>query len=329
MNYLLKNPLVAGEIELKGRDKLKLGQQMKVTKKGHLFTLESINAGNQPAHLKDVERSEIHEFSAQSRSRLIREVSSYGALSPVFVTLTYGKDYPDPQTTKLHLKAFWRRIAKKHPDYWAVWKLEYQKRGAPHYHLLVYCIKGKPRIDKDFLKKSWWQATGIPNLRTEIKKLRSHRGGIWYATKYLAKTEVYQPVPTKASEGAGEGALSDPPGPGRFWGIMSRKNCPDNKTEFMLSPTQYKYLVSQALHGLAEFLVKQDIVKEYNIKMREVGELMTEDMITEKAKMLVRKSRVPVHLLSDEMGLISRLSSLADMADEYGVDFMDDYFSDL
>jgi hypothetical protein len=248
----------------------------------------------------------------------------------VFVTLTYGKDYPDPKATKAHLKAWWRRISKKHPDYWAVWKLEFQKRGAPHYHLLVYSIKGQPRICKDFLKESWWKATGTPNLRTEIKKLRSHRGGVWYATKYLAKTEVYQPAsPPKNTEGTEQGALSDVPGPGRFWGIMSKKNCPDNKTEFMLSPTQYKYVLSQALHGLAEFLVKQDLVKKYNLKMKDVGDLMNEDMISEKAKELVRKSRVPVHLLSDEVGLISRLSELADMSEKFGVNFIDDYFSDL
>jgi hypothetical protein len=97
----------------------------------------------------------------------------------------------------------------------------------------------------------------------------------------------------------------------------------------MLSPTQYKYVLSQALHGLAEFLVKQDLVKKYNLKMKDVGDLMNEDMISEKAKELVRKSRVPVHLLSDEVGLISRLSELADMSEKFGVNFIDDYFSDL
>jgi len=220
------------DLVLKGRDKLKLGRKLKVTKNGHLFELESINAGKQPSHLEGVERSEIHEFSSQSRARLIREVSSYGSMVPIFVTLTYGAEYPEPLETKKHLKAWWRRISSAHPDYFAVWKLEFQKRGAPHYHLLVYSKKGRPRICKDFLKESWWQATKTKNLRTEVKRLRSHRGGVWYATKYLAKTEVYKP-PVDPSETGN--ARQSVPGPGRFWGIMSRKNKPDNVSHYMLS----------------------------------------------------------------------------------------------
>lgn len=329
MNYILKSPLVKDDLVLTGRDKLKLGQKMKVVKEGNVYKLESINTGGRPDHLLDVERSSIQQFSSASRSRLIREIASYGSLVPVFVTLTYGKEYPSAKETKAHLKAWWRRITKKHPDYFAVWKLEFQKRGAPHYHLLVYSVESRPRIDKDFLKRSWWKATGVDNLRTEIKRLRSHRGGIWYATKYLAKTEVYKPCPTDNDAGPSSSDSVADEGPGRFWGIMSRKNKPKNKTEFMLSPTEYKYLLSEALNGLARFLVKQDLAKINDLKLHEVDDFVTEDLVSDKAQELVRKSRVPVHLLSDEIGLISRVEELARITDETGYEFMTDYFKDL
>lgn len=328
--YILNSLVVPDKIELSGREKLKLNMKMKITHEGNLYTLESINSGGRPEHLNDVQRSDIQQFTAQSRARLIRTIASFGALVPVFVTLTYGADYPTPKETKEHLRLWWRRIKAKHPHLFAVWKLEFQKRGAPHYHLLVYSQGKRPRIDKDFLKVSWWKATGREGLRTEIKKLRSHRGGVWYASKYLAKTEVYQPADQHNTSGQSEDALSSSDGPGRFWGILSRANVPQNKVEYMLSPTEYKMILSQALYSRAEFMLKHELAEKYDVKVSKLPfDLITSEMITEKAREIVKKSKVPVHLLSDEIGLISRISELSSMSDIHCINFIDDYFTDL
>ena len=67
-----------------------------------------------------------------------------------FLSLTYPgrrgwRDwYLDPHLCKGHLRAFWRRIIRRHPGTWAIWALELQDRDhlpdlppAWHFHLLV------------------------------------------------------------------------------------------------------------------------------------------------------------------------------------------------
>jgi len=39
------------------------------------------------------------------------------------------------------LKIFLQRFKRAYPDASAIWKLEPQKRGAPHYHMLVWGVE--------------------------------------------------------------------------------------------------------------------------------------------------------------------------------------------
>jgi hypothetical protein len=84
------------------------------------------------------ERSEIYQFSANSRRRL-----RFVALNawPVLVSqycLTYHNNYPtDGIILKSHFHRFRASIRKVLciKDY--LWILEFQKRGAPHFHLFL------------------------------------------------------------------------------------------------------------------------------------------------------------------------------------------------
>src|SRR5690606_1419342 len=54
------------------------------------------------------------------------------------VTLTYPRHWPtDPRSWKKHLDAWRKRMQRAWGRLPAVWKLEPQRRGAPHFHLLV------------------------------------------------------------------------------------------------------------------------------------------------------------------------------------------------
>jgi hypothetical protein len=94
-------------------------------------------------------RGRVGEWSRKSRARMTRRFATldHAPMLPTadrvsaMVTLTYPGDYlrycPTGADSKRHLEAFrswWERRMGPAP---ALWKLERQRRGAPHYHLLL------------------------------------------------------------------------------------------------------------------------------------------------------------------------------------------------
>jgi hypothetical protein len=101
---------------------------------------------------------EITGWSRKSRANMVRALCeldyepmlSDPARVPAMVTLTYPTDWlavaPNGKTAKRHLHAFRRRYEKAWGEpLVAVWKMEFQKRGAPHYHLLMVPPHGLSR----------------------------------------------------------------------------------------------------------------------------------------------------------------------------------------
>ncbi|MBV1952785.1 hypothetical protein KUG12_00070 [Streptomyces sp. BV333] len=91
---------------------------------------------------------EITEWSRKSRANMIKTLASldwtpmYAEFAlPAMTTLTYPGDWlavaPDGKTAKRHLEAFLKRFQRAWGAEWlGVWKFEFQRRGAPHFHLL-------------------------------------------------------------------------------------------------------------------------------------------------------------------------------------------------
>jgi hypothetical protein len=83
-------------------------------------------------------RSEISEFSKKSRQRLrlsLAKVNQSRCGRPIFSGLTYPADFSlDEQTFKRHLKVFSQRFLRAFPSAGFHWKLEFQARGAAHFH---------------------------------------------------------------------------------------------------------------------------------------------------------------------------------------------------
>lgn len=103
--------------------------------------------GRKPTHIKNGGgvRGEVKGFSKAARRRLIRKIGSIDRNAvpqmPIFLTLTYPRDWPsDPKQWKKHLDTWVKRLKRKHSKVCAIWKLEPQKRGAPHYHLIVFNV---------------------------------------------------------------------------------------------------------------------------------------------------------------------------------------------
>ena len=112
-------------------------------------------------------RSEISEFSEKSRQRLrlsLAKVDQSKCGRPIFGTLTYPADFPlDQETFKRHLKVFSQRFLREFPAAGFHWKLEFQTRGAAHFHPIFWNLGS----DREFLGKfriwlacNWYEVVG-------------------------------------------------------------------------------------------------------------------------------------------------------------------------
>jgi hypothetical protein len=176
-----------------------------------------------------VKRGQIREFSRKSRKRLGDLAADLGELydSRHMVTLTYPGDWatvaPDGTSVKLHLEAFKKRLARYFGDLgvgrWsALWFLEFQKRGAPHFHLLTWGndLRFVPlQPFQEWIKQAWAEVVGHPNAHQfELHRRRGagvermRTGHFGYALKYATKMEQKR-VPDSFSN------------VGRFWGIWN------------------------------------------------------------------------------------------------------------
>ncbi|MEU7776239.1 hypothetical protein AB0C44_33415 [Micromonospora taraxaci] len=86
---------------------------------------------------------------------------------PAMVTLTYPGDWltvaPNGKAAKRHLQALRKRYVKAwDQDITAVWKLEFQRRGAPHFHLLMVPPHGVSGTPGARARASAWVGAGLP-----------------------------------------------------------------------------------------------------------------------------------------------------------------------
>lgn len=175
-------------------------------------------------------RGSVAEFTPASRRRLLQLLNSLDRREVEsghvrFVTLTYPASFPDPRTCKHHFELVVKRFQRAWGARSIVWKVEPQRRGAPHLHLLVFM--GSQQTLPDEL--AWWAAEwhtlaggGDPNHlawhrgelghgnRPCVEVVRDWNGVIAYAGKYLGK--VVSAVDWDA--------------PGRFWGVRGRARLP-------------------------------------------------------------------------------------------------------
>jgi hypothetical protein len=119
---------------------------------------------------------------------------------------------------KNHLERFYKRMVRKFPRSSFIWKLEPQKRGAPHFHLFVWGVGYIPLLR--WVSLAWYSVVGSGDEKhlyagTSVEEIRSWRGVTSYASKYLGKL-----FDSPMMEQLG---WSDP---GRFWGVKGRENLP-------------------------------------------------------------------------------------------------------
>ncbi len=194
-------------------------------------------------------RRKIQEFTHESRHRLLVLVNSINRslVRPErlwFVTLTYPSTWPaDPKIWKKHLQTLQKRLRRAFGPMAVIWKLEPQRRGAPHFHLLILVPPsfvdglaivvrrhrakrivtewrgGQLSQFRSWLSQSWFEVVGSgdeKHLRagTNCEPLEAWRKVISYASKYLGKSCAFE-----TSGGSTQTV-------GRFWGVWLREDLP-------------------------------------------------------------------------------------------------------
>ena len=273
-----------------------------ITRTGHLYDVQSVNyTGYQPDQLEEVKRNAIQDFSRGSRRRLIKQIRAYGAIVPIFVTLGYNDPLPTCKEAKKHLHRFLKQLLRANPTYWVVWRLEFQKAGRVHFHLLIYNQDKKPFVPKEWIQKHWSQCADRKCLYPRVEALRSHRGGLYYCAKYLAKDndigwKNYKDLYPQES-------------PGRFWGIWGRSNFKETSVVETLSVEDFKYFLLTLLEEKAGRSLTRDLIKQgWEYSKIEAFQSLDEwqALVKEKAKQIFKKGGVPTWALSDEKQFVQQ-----------------------
>jgi len=169
------------------------------------------------------ERGVVMGLSASSRSRFVEKLSEIDFSSitsskhcylktAFFYTLTYSDKWSkNPLDWKKDLVSFFKRVQYVFPSVGFVWRLEFQKRGAPHFHVVAHLGGAKCSVSfmRQFIKKSW--AGVISKNESKADDVRGLYGvGLAvavYVSKYCGKNDSQNlRVPS-----------------GRCWGFWGRK----------------------------------------------------------------------------------------------------------
>lgn len=230
---------------------------LKIDFQGHLVKCSLKGGVTRPPPEK---RGQITGFSVASRNRLLEKFARFKRPAhSTFLTLTYGARFPNPQDAKADLRALLERLRRRQgcEQSSGVWKIELQKRGAPHFHIIFFDL---PFIAKKEIKKMWGEITGrrwrkarkdfakvtavrrVRKLKavaalkkypfTRIEAIRSWNGIMNYCSKYLAKVT---PTPV-LGENDGFIYLSYLHGMGRVWGIWNKNNLPFAELKQVIFP---------------------------------------------------------------------------------------------
>jgi len=199
---------------------------------------------------KAIKRESVTQYSMKSRKRFFEKMLTIDwdkipSDNIRELTLTYPSIYPkDGQVLKSHLNAYAKRIKRFCRDYGDVtfiWKMEFQRRGAPHFHLMIITRKPIP-LEKfrSWGLKSWNDLVGKWILAEdgysgdekkqaiekhakagiEADKVKKSTKGlvnymVWYISKgsYKGLAKDYQHEVPKEYQNSG-----------RWWGIYGKKS---------------------------------------------------------------------------------------------------------
>lgn len=166
----------------------------------HCVCFKPLKSRSREKYSKKGTRSTIKDFSKRSRFRLFTTLAKIGGKhvnKPIFLSLTYHYGHTrQNNSTKSNLHAFLVELRDFDRNVQFIWRIEYQKRGAPHYHLFIFPDpeKNVDNIEKYKVKISQiWHRIADPMSKAhkeygcKIVDITNYRKACFYLNKYIAK----------------------------------------------------------------------------------------------------------------------------------------------
>lgn len=161
----------------------------------------------------------VTKLSHSSLNRLAFLVQTAEPIFVSIITLTYSTIPLDGKVVKKHLNTFLTRIRQLYLGVAYIWFLEFQRRGAPHFHILTDLVSTLP--NRQLVARIWSKIISHnENERAKVYRVHAHKasfqaiikpdGAKRYALKYALKPQQKQ-VPKQYRN------------VGRFWG--NSRNC--------------------------------------------------------------------------------------------------------
>jgi len=209
---------------------------------------------------REWKRGVVGDFSHSSRRRMQTHLSKihgdhYETL--LFLTLTYHNNWQGREPRK-DLDAYLKRLRRRHPDMAYVWRLEAQKRSAPHYHLLLF-FEGRLTDSQKSDITNQWHTLVEPNSEYHSlygakleRDLDGMEGVRVYISKYCAK-------PSDMGEAQPEWWQ------GRYWASSRNLKTSMIATIPLHSEEEEQYLKQVA----ADYLVERAGMEETNAESEE------------------------------------------------------------
>ncbi len=114
-------------------------------------------------------RGKARAYSESSRRNFCKFLNNIGPLK-FMLTITYPETFPDDvNIIKKDLKSILNKIRKQGAEY--LWVIEFQRRGAPHFHILL----DRP-VPTDSLAKLWSRRTAAPSTAVHLSPVQSWIG---------------------------------------------------------------------------------------------------------------------------------------------------------
>ena len=160
-------------------------------------------------------RGEVLGLSSKSSRRFRWAIENTPQLlseGVLFASLTYPSVYPkDGRKVKRHLDNFGKRCIRAGAFF--AWVLEYQSRGAPHFHLLArFPESWEIAQTREWIARNWFEVVASGDEKhlqagTSVEVARNRNGVGFYLSGYLGK-ESQKTIPEDVTL------------PGRMWGMI-------------------------------------------------------------------------------------------------------------
>lgn len=145
---------------------------------------------------------DISSFSRNSRLRLMRITSRVllrDYTDILHATFTFHNNFPT-ETVKIKelFRGFWKRLHYNYPDCHFIWRMQFQKRGAPHWHIIFLLKKGRfPKNPEEFrqpLSDLWLRTISETSIAASLYAVKCTRIDevkkfFLYISKYCAKVD--------------------------------------------------------------------------------------------------------------------------------------------